>query len=485
MGFRWASPLAQCLAVGFICFCCPGMFNALNNIGGGGLSSSVDQNANVAIYTCFAVVGLFAGAIHNILGPKWTMLLGGSTYFLYVGSFIHYKSYGQGALVIAAGGLLGTGAGLLWTAQGAMMMAYPREQDKGKYIGYFWGIFNSGAVLGSVIAYVINKDDVGNDDEEQELGVVTYIAFMAIMGLGALVTLSLASPSSVTHSNGDRILIGRFPTWTGELTSVLKLFLDWRMIVLTPMFMSSNWFYSYQFSTVNGVYFNTRTQAINGILYWFSQIIGSWLFACILDYRQLNRKARSLIGLGIVSICFTATWCGGIFLQKTYSKENPPHRMDYTAGIDYIGPLVLYMCYGLNDAAWQTYCYWLMGALSNDVSVLSRYAGYYKAIQSSGAAIAWRINAVGVPYMTELIICFGLLIVSIPGALFLSLSIKDHSYDEQYFNHHGMDKVDEIEIDQDQQLKLQQEQQQYQQQQQQQYQQHQYGHHDQRNDLPY
>ncbi|KAG0256725.1 hypothetical protein BGZ95_005428, partial [Linnemannia exigua] len=56
MGFRWTSPLAQVIAVGFICFCCPGMFNALNSLGGGGqLDSKVGQNANVALYTCFAI----------------------------------------------------------------------------------------------------------------------------------------------------------------------------------------------------------------------------------------------------------------------------------------------------------------------------------------------------------------------------------------------------------------------------------------------
>ncbi|KAG0336116.1 DUF895 domain membrane protein [Podila horticola] len=63
----------------------------------------------------------------------------------------------------------------------------------------------------------------------------------------------------------------------------------------------------------------------------------------------------------------------------------------------YVGPLFLYMFYSLNDAAWQTYCYWLMGVLSNDVTVVSRYASLYKCTQSYGAAIAWRINAVGTP----------------------------------------------------------------------------------------
>ncbi|KAF9938719.1 hypothetical protein BGZ65_012354, partial [Modicella reniformis] len=109
--FRWASPLVQVIAVGFICFCCPGMFNALNSLGGGGqLDSKVGQNANVALYTCFAVFGLLSGAIHNKLGPKWTIFLGCSTYPLYAGSLLCYNHTQAGAFTIVAGGILGVGA---------------------------------------------------------------------------------------------------------------------------------------------------------------------------------------------------------------------------------------------------------------------------------------------------------------------------------------------------------------------------------------
>ncbi|KAG0050663.1 hypothetical protein BGZ83_004529 [Gryganskiella cystojenkinii] len=429
MGFRWNSPLAQVIAVGFICFCCPGMFNALNSLGGGGqIDSKVGQNANVALYTCFAIFGLLAGAIHNKLGPKWTIFLGCATYVLYAGSLLCYNHTKNGAFTIAAGGLLGVGAGMLWTAQGAIMMAYPRENDKGKFIGYFWAIFNAGAVLGSVIAFAINFNVL----VPQSLGDSTYIAFIVLMAVGTFIALSLCPPQSVTHSNGDKIQIQKFPTWTGELIAILKLFLDWRMLVLIPMFLSSNWFYSYQFSTVNGVYFSTRTQSLNNIFYWFSQIFGSWTFARVLDYQGVNRKTRSLWGLMIITSCFVATWIGGIFFQKNFKLGDGPGNHDFKEGASYVGPLFLYMFYGLNDAAWQTYCYWLMGALSNDVTVLSRYAGFYKCIQSCGAAIAWRINAVGTPFMTELIICFALLIASLPGALFLSMRIKDHSDDETH-----------------------------------------------------
>lgn len=57
-----------------------------------------------------------------------------------------------GGFVIAAGAILGICAGLLWTAQGSLMMAYPTEDQKGKYIGVFWSIFNLGGVVGASVA---------------------------------------------------------------------------------------------------------------------------------------------------------------------------------------------------------------------------------------------------------------------------------------------------------------------------------------------
>lgn len=57
-----------------------------------------------------------------------------------------------GAFVIAAGAILGICAGLLWTAQGSLMLAYPTENQKGKYIGIFWSIFNLGGVVGAAVS---------------------------------------------------------------------------------------------------------------------------------------------------------------------------------------------------------------------------------------------------------------------------------------------------------------------------------------------
>ena len=78
------------------------------------------------------------------LEPLWTVFMFSSS-----AMNIHPRA---GPFVIAAGAILGICAGLLWTAQGSLMLAYPTEDQKGKFIGIFWGIFNMGAVVGASVS---------------------------------------------------------------------------------------------------------------------------------------------------------------------------------------------------------------------------------------------------------------------------------------------------------------------------------------------
>ena len=147
----YASPAFQLFLVALVCFLCPGMFNAVNALGGGGqFDATTSNNANVAVYSTFSVVGFFAGSFANRLGIKLTLSCGGLGYFLYVASYLSYNHNQNAGFVIFAGALLGVCAGLLWTAQGAIMMSYPDEASKGRYISWFWMIFNLGAVIGSL-----------------------------------------------------------------------------------------------------------------------------------------------------------------------------------------------------------------------------------------------------------------------------------------------------------------------------------------------
>ncbi len=133
---------------------CPGMFNALSGLGGGGqVDATAANNGAVALYSTFSVVGFFAGSIANRLGIRLTLSIGGLGYSVYIASLLSYNHNGNAAFVIFAGALLGVCAGLLWTAQGAIMMSYPKEDSKGRYISWFWMIFNLGGVIGSLVSF--------------------------------------------------------------------------------------------------------------------------------------------------------------------------------------------------------------------------------------------------------------------------------------------------------------------------------------------
>ena len=55
-----------------------------------------------------------------------------------------------------------TPIGMLWAAQGSLMLSYPTESQKGLFIGIFWAIFNMGAVVGAVVSLSENfRSQVG------------------------------------------------------------------------------------------------------------------------------------------------------------------------------------------------------------------------------------------------------------------------------------------------------------------------------------
>jgi ion channel regulatory protein UNC-93 len=115
----YASPPSQLLLVSLVCFLCPGMFNALSGMGGGGqIDQRPSNDANTALYSFFAVVGFFSGSIANTIGLRFTLGFGGLGYCIYVASFLSYSHDKNFGFTVFAGAFLGLCAGLLWTAQG-------------------------------------------------------------------------------------------------------------------------------------------------------------------------------------------------------------------------------------------------------------------------------------------------------------------------------------------------------------------------------
>lgn len=60
-----------------------------------------------------------------------------------------------------------------------------------------------------------------------------------------------------------------------------------------------------------------------------------------------------------------------------------------------------------------------------------RYSGFYKGVQSAGAAVAWQVDTHKVPLLSQLIVNWSLTTVSYPLlALLVMLAVKDDTKTE-------------------------------------------------------
>nr|CAB3486351.1 unnamed protein product [Digitaria exilis] len=194
---------------------------------------------------------------------------------------------------------------------------------------------------------------------------------MAFMLVGAALTLLILPPNKIIRDDGSMATNFTFSSVTKEGKEILKLFINWKMLLVLPAAWTSNFFYTYQFNNVNGVLFTLRTQGFNNIFYWSARMMGSTGIGCFLDFGFASCRKRGITGVLVVFVLGTAIWGGGLANQL-------------------------------------------------------RYVGFYNGVQSAGAAVAWQLDMHKTPLITQLIVNWALMMVSCPLlVLLLFLAVKD------------------------------------------------------------
>lgn len=217
------------------------MYNALSGLGGSGqVDPTVAANGNVALLSCTAATALFfAGPLFNLIGPKFTFLLGGWTYALYSGSLLDFNHTANGSFVIGSAAILGIGASMLWVVQGAIMTTYVPENQKGRAIATFWIIFNLGGGVGSLASFGLNYHS-----ESGTVSDSTYIALMVIMLVGWLLGVLICSPRRIRLAQLLEAEEKEQRTFKGIFVAAFKTIAKWRVICILPLFFCANVFYS-------------------------------------------------------------------------------------------------------------------------------------------------------------------------------------------------------------------------------------------------
>ena len=144
----------------------------------------------------------------------------------------------------------------------------------------------------------------------------------------------MANPVKMIRSDGTRVVTPRHPSWKSELYGLyLTLRTDPWIVLLFPMFFASNWFYTWrkhmlmfsahctadsraEFNDYNGALFTIRARALNNLIYWLSQIVGSVSIGFLLDQRGLSRRFRAFSGWAVLIIMVFVVHTWAYFYQK-------------------------------------------------------------------------------------------------------------------------------------------------------------------------
>jgi hypothetical protein len=399
----------------------------------GGSDPSVAATMNATLYATFSIFGVLSGSLFNLLGTKILMSFGALTYAFYAISVYLWgqvdESYAP--MAVAAAAILGIGAACLWGAQGTMTLSYALENQKGLFFGLFWLIFNMGGVMGGFISMGINL----SPDEERATSVTpeTYFTFCGLMIAGGVFAFFFVlSPSRVIKSDGTAVVFEQTDAaeGLGELVQVAKLFSNRYMLLLTPLIIQSNWFYAYEFGGINGLLFDAPTRGLNSAIYWAISGVSSYIGGTYyLDRESVGaRRQRAIRGLLVISAINVGQWIYALIYQFStgYDKGNAPDPpINFADGGTFWAPFLLFVYCGLADSLVQTYAYWIIGSISNNPRELSMYVGYYKGVQSFGAALSWIIEAKGTSYRTQLVICSCLAVLFIPPTYVVATCVQD------------------------------------------------------------
>ena len=152
------------------------------------------------IYTFAAIGGWASVSIVAVFGPKICLIVSGSLYVLYIAILI--RPYLP--IIFIGAAVLGAGAGVLWTAQGQIMIQNSSKERMGTTSNIFWLMLQSSLPIGGMIFFAITK--INSNANGCISHTTNYITFGVLLALGiaGILVLFFIQKSSQTAVSSDK-----------------------------------------------------------------------------------------------------------------------------------------------------------------------------------------------------------------------------------------------------------------------------------------
>ncbi|XP_013399249.1 UNC93-like protein MFSD11 isoform X2 [Lingula anatina] len=366
-------------------------------------------------YTSLAIIYIFsslfnwvAPAIVNFLTPKWSLVVSGFTYFLFIASFLYPMTW---ALYVGSV-LVGIGAAVLWTAQGSFLTLNSDAETVGRNSGIFWALLQSSLLIGNLFSYFELRGATTISDSRRTVlfGVFSGACFLGVLSFVFLRKAPFTSSKEIQNvnisSSGIRTGPGE-PNGT-EVVNVMedrpagpvkalvqsfKLMATKNMLLLSVCFAYTG----LELTFFSGVYgtsvSNTKIlkdpDALIGICGMFigaGEIIGGAAFGLL--GKRTNRFGRDpivLLGFLVHTVAFFLIFINIPDIAPIHKTEDVAYFYSVFPN-EYVAVLCGFLL-GFGDSTFNTQIYSILGFMYPDESAPA--FALYKFMQSLAAAVAF------------------------------------------------------------------------------------------------
>ncbi|KAJ3571908.1 hypothetical protein NP233_g3432 [Leucocoprinus birnbaumii] len=361
------APSTKSLSISFLG---PGLWNANNSLGAGGALEPYLVNSILA----------------DSIGVKYTLILGTLGWAPYSASLYQNNRYGTEWFVIFAAVICGISAGLYWAAEGAIVLAYPEQRKRGRYLALWLAFKNSGQVIGGAINLGLNI----HRSTGGKISYATLLTFVILQALAPPVAFLISNPENVQREDGTEVKVEIKTSTKEQLVILWRTVSSHQLGLLSPLFFAS-WFYWGYSSTFLTLYFSVRARALGSFLSAITGVIAVSFLGLFLDSQRWTMRHRTWVAGSFVLSIFTGLLIWAMILQHEYSSYNPG-KLDWTTR-GFGRGFGLYIMLSTSGNLVQNYLYWVAGSIGDGTQQLTRHAGLLRGVGSWGQCVSFGINS--------------------------------------------------------------------------------------------
>ncbi|KAJ5914359.1 hypothetical protein N7504_003242 [Penicillium tannophilum] len=387
---RWyRSTFYNALILGLCNLLAPGIWGAMNSLGGGGEEKPYLVNAANALTFGLMVVSCFLGSVVvRFIGIKWTLIIGTMGYAPYAAGLYTNNRFGDSWLVILGAALCGISAGIFWMAEAAIALSYPEPYNQGRFLGFWLSFRVGGQILGGAISLGINA----NRATEGSVSYTVYIIFIVLQALGPFAGLLLNSPSRVQRKDGVPVRLKVNNSVGFELKQMAKLFMNRKFLLIIPFICQAVYTEAVMFS-YEDLWLSVRARALGSFLSGVVALLAGNLLGAFLDKKSISLKTRTRSAFFFVVGWQGLCWIWATVNTTEFNKTNPVY--------DWVDPgfgkaFALFLFWVAGFQLNYMYLFFLVGNLADDDEEVVRIAGLLRGTESAAQAVSYGLSSVTV-----------------------------------------------------------------------------------------